>query len=157
MLVFAVMLVAAKGLVIKKYDYMKTINFITHPYPVLISFLFLLISGEHLGGFYIMYLLIGLPHAAIHSILGIFGVIILLLNKAWANSEWNDLIKPIINIGGALLMIGSLFTFFYNDSVQYNVATFYQLVPQLCLSVFILLFFFLFNKEHLYIIKSCQK
>ena len=35
-------------------------NIITHPLAVMISFMIVLISGEHVGGFYIIYLLMGI-------------------------------------------------------------------------------------------------
>lgn len=118
---------------------MKKSNIITHPYSVLISFSLVLISGEHIGGFYILYLLMGLPHGTFHSILGISGIIILLLNKMLNSKKENYLLMPILNITGSILMIVSLSIFFFSDEDHYNIATFYQLVPQIFLVVFILL------------------
>lgn len=45
-------------------------------------------------------------------------------------------VRYIANLVGALLLILSLFLFFYRDRSNYNIGTFYQTVPQLMLAVF---------------------
>lgn len=51
---------------------MKMIKLFTHPVVIIIAFLLILINGEHLGGFYLLYILLGLPHGAVHSLLAIW-------------------------------------------------------------------------------------
>jgi len=128
---------------------------ITHPYAVLISFLFILISGEHIGGFYIVYLLLGLAHVAVHSILGIAGIAMLLFNIILNNS--NGFTKPFLNLTGVFLMIASLIIFFNNDSSHYNTATFYQLVPQLFIALFIILSIAFIIKNICLLFKTSEK
>ena len=62
---------------------MKAIQIITHPVTLIVSFLFILISGEHWGGFYILYLLLALPHGGLHALFGVMGIVMLViaLNK----------------------------------------------------------------------------
>lgn len=136
---------------------MKKTNILIHTNSVLISFLLILISGEHLGGFYILYLLIGLPHGASHSIIGVAGIVILLLNKNVNAILKNDLLRSALNIIGVVLLACSLFIFFYNDKAQYNQGTFYQLAPQIFLAFFT--FFsiaFIINNIHT-LIKATKK
>jgi hypothetical protein len=118
---------------------MKKAKFIFHPYTLITSFLLILISGEHIGGFYALYILLGLPHGAIHSIIGIIGIVILILTR----KKYKDLkvyhITYFANLVGALLLILSLFLFFCRDKSNYNMATFHQTVPQIMLSVFLII------------------
>jgi hypothetical protein len=115
---------------------MKAIKFITHPYTLITSFLMILISGEHWGGFYLLYILLGLPYGAVHSLLAFFGVIILVLIQNKYKGVKVHLFKYIANIVGLSLLILSLFLFFYRDKSHYNIATFYQTVPQFMLCIF---------------------
>ncbi len=115
---------------------MKTLKFISHPATVIICFLLVLISGEHLGGFYLLYVLLGLPHGSIHSILAILGISILLFSNYKYKQSFKTLIEPFLNIVGIICLCLSLFFFFYRDENHYNYATFYQTVPQITLAVF---------------------
>ena len=123
---------------------MKTMKFLTHPYTLIASFFFILISGQHLGGFYLLYLLLGLPHGGVHSIAALIGVT-LLLSSYSSNEERGQLTKSLLNTFGVLLFLLSLFLFFYNDTENYNYGTFVQLVPQITIAIFAglcLLFFY---------------
>ena len=111
---------------------MKIIKILGHPYTVVISFMLLLISGEHFGGFYILYVLLGLPHGAIHSILPIPGMVILLFKN---HKKIVPGVSVLLNLVGLIFLLLSLFFFFYNDPSHYNAATFAQTVP---LATFIL-------------------
>lgn len=115
---------------------MKTRKIITHPYLLTISFCFILISGQHLGGFYLMYILMALPHGGIHALLAIAGIVILLMSHNYFKREKKYVIEPILNIIGAACLVLSLFFFFYNDRQGYNYGTFEQLVPQITLALF---------------------
>ena len=117
---------------------MKFIQFITHPLFLITYFLLIIISGESFGGFYCFYLALALPHGGIHSILAMLGMGILIFSYAKYKNNFNYQIEPILNIAGALLLLSSLFSFFYNDVDRYNYGTFYETVPLTILIVFIL-------------------
>lgn len=117
---------------------MKILQFITHPIFLIFYFMFILISGEHLGGFYLLYILLALPHGGIHAIFAFLGIGILVLNYNKYKNRFNNLIEPFLNIIGALLLIISLFSFFYNDVDRYNYGTFYETVPLVILILFIM-------------------
>jgi hypothetical protein len=115
---------------------MKTIRFLFHPYALIISFLLILISGQHLGGFYALYILLGLPYGALHSLIGVAGILILVITYKKYKSVKVYAIRYVGNLVGASLLILSLFLFFYRDTSNYNIGTFYQTVPQVMLFVF---------------------
>jgi len=126
---------------------MKAIKIITHPVLLILSFLFILISGQHLGGFYLLYLLFALPHGGIHALVALVGILTLIFTYIKFNRENKYIIEAIINIAGAACLVVSLFLFFYNDRSGYNAGTFEQLMPQITLVLFGLLViaFALFN------------
>lgn len=126
---------------------MKAIKIITHPVLLILSFLFILISGEHLGGFYLLYLLLALPHGGIHALVALVGISMLIFTYIKFNRENRYIIEAIINMAGAACLVVSLFLFFYNDRSGYNAGTFEQLMPQITLVLFGLLViaFALFN------------
>jgi hypothetical protein len=125
---------------------MRTIKIITHPYTLIICFLFILISGEHLGGFYLLYIILALPIGGIHSILALTGIAMLLFSYQKYNR------KPIVpafilNIAGLLLLFLSVFFFFYRDQNHYNYGTFYQTLPLISLFItsIVAVSFFIYN------------
>ncbi len=115
---------------------MKTIKIISHPITLISCFLLVLISGQHLGGFYLLYILLGLPHGAIHSILAIAGIAIILFSNYKYKREFNYLIEPILNMAGVSMLSFSLLVFFVNDEERYNYSTFDQTVPVISLILF---------------------
>ncbi|MDB5277938.1 MAG: hypothetical protein JWR61_2893 [Ferruginibacter sp.] len=115
---------------------MKLIKFITHPVTLIICFLFIIISGEASGGFYFMYIMIALPHGAIHSILAVLAIITLLFSAIKYHGAYTNLAEPILNFAGIALMLLSLYLFFAKDVEHYNYPTFYQIVPISMLVVF---------------------
>ncbi|CAN5396050.1 hypothetical protein BH10BAC2_BH10BAC2_46390 [soil metagenome] len=117
---------------------MRLRNIITHPLAVMISFMIVLISGEHVGGFYIIYLLIGVTHGTIASLLGMAGIALLVPGLLMAQRKQASSIY-LLNIIGAICMIVSLFLFFFNDEQRYNINTFYQFVPSCTIILFCLL------------------
>ncbi|HNP25072.1 MAG TPA: hypothetical protein PKL37_23550 [Panacibacter sp.] len=113
-------------------------NIITHPLAVMISFMIVLISGEHIGGFYIIYLLMGVTHGTIHSLLGMAGIALLVPGLLITQRKQASSIY-LLNIIGAICMLFSLFLFFFNDEQRYNVSTFYQFIPFSTVILFCLL------------------
>ncbi|OLY95042.1 hypothetical protein BUE76_23305 [Cnuella takakiae] len=108
---------------------MKTLQFFTAPYLLISAFLLILISGEMLGGPYLLYLLLALPHGGIHALLAIGGILCLVLAHTQLNWAANGILKLIANTLGVLLLTASLCSFFYNDTGGYNISTFEQAVP----------------------------
>jgi membrane-bound ClpP family serine protease len=114
---------------------MKLLGFITHPYTLIISFFGIMISGEHMGGFYLLYLLMALPHFGSYAILALLAVILLIVSfKRFRNENYR--VGNVLNIAGVFLLILSLFIFFWRDVEHYNYSTFYELVPQISLVIF---------------------
>lgn len=125
---------------------MNILKIITHPYTIIISFFAVMISGQQIGGFYLLYLLLGLPHGAIHSLLALGGIILLLISYNKFKKNRNYMLGRVINLVGLILLLLSLFFFFYKDKQHYNYGTFYQLIPQITLTIFsVLTFAFLLN------------
>ena len=114
---------------------MKTLKAFSHPFLLIASFLLVLISGEHFGGFYAIYLLMALPHGGIHAILGSMGIILLIFGYYRYKRTYKYLIEPLINVIGAGCLIFSFILFFSRDK-GYNDGTFEQLVPQISLILF---------------------
>jgi hypothetical protein len=116
---------------------MKAIRIVRNPVLLILSFLFIIISGEHWGGFYLLYILLSLPHGSVHAILGVAGII--LLTTAYLKYEQGKIspVSTVINILGLLLLILSLFLFFFNDKQGYNSGTFYQMVPLVSIGIFL--------------------
>jgi hypothetical protein len=117
---------------------MKALKILTHPILLMISFLFILISGEHLGGFYALYLLLALPYGGMHSLIALAGILVLVISYNVYGRK-PCLVQNILNIIGALLLVLSLISFFVTDKEGYNYGTFYQIVPVISLSLFGLL------------------
>ncbi|MBB1287053.1 hypothetical protein HRH25_21905 [Flavisolibacter sp. BT320] len=130
---------------------MKLFKILSHPYTLILSFLFIVISGQHLGGFYALYVLLGLMHGAIHSVLAFLGIIVLLVmhHAGWSQ---NSLRRQVANVTGTALLFASVYFFFSNDRAHYNWGTFEQGFPMftLMLSAFIAICFLLgtFWKPH---------
>lgn len=117
---------------------MKALKIISHPYTLIISFLMIIISGEHLGGFYALYLLLALFYGGIHSLLGVSGIVLLIIARNLKGRAQNSF-SNILNIGGGLFMVLSIIVFFYMDKDGYNYGTFHQTVPIISLVLFCLI------------------
>ncbi|MEI6949638.1 hypothetical protein V9K67_20795 [Paraflavisolibacter sp. H34] len=115
---------------------MKVMNKLGTPVVNILTFSFIMISGEAFGGPYAMYLLGALPHGINYSMLGMGGILCLLISQIFFNGEKKHWMKPALQIMGILLAILSLYIFFAQDRRQYNYATFVQTVPLLTLFFF---------------------
>ncbi len=124
----------------------KMVRILTHPILLILSFCFLIISGEAMGGFFLIYLLFGLPHGGLHSILGFAGIALLII--ALYSSKHNHK-SEVLQITGALCFAGSLICFFTQPGASYNYDTFYQTVPLSTIILFtVLLLFFVAVNIH---------
>jgi len=115
---------------------MKAFKFLTHPVILILSFLLILISGEHWGGFYLMYLLLALPHAGVHALLAVAGIAILVYSYLKFGRAKKYIIESLLNIIGVFCLVLSLYLFFHNDKSGYNRGTFEQVVPQFTFALF---------------------
>lgn len=102
---------------------MKAIKILGHPITVICLFFVILISGESIGGVYLFYLLLALPHGLVHSLLAILGIGLLTLSYSQLKTKQNVAMK-LINVVGILLLLLSILTFFYNDKGHYNYGSF---------------------------------
>jgi hypothetical protein len=118
---------------------MKPINMLGNPAVLITVFCLILISGEHWGGFYLMYILLGLPHGAVHSIIAVAAIALLLFSHYKYKSAFTNIAESMLNIAGVVFLCLSLFFFFYRDRHQYNYPTFNQALPLVILGVFALL------------------
>src|SRR5690606_13686161 len=114
---------------------MKFIKILTSPILVVILFSLILVSGEHFGGFYIMYLLMAIPHGGLHAIFAMVGIGLVLFSYRRYRGQAQFIIEPILNIIGIFLLYASLLFFFYR-SWEYNDQTFEQGVPVTSLILF---------------------
>lgn len=114
---------------------MKLISLITHPVLVVTLFCLTLVSGQHFGGFYLLYIILALPHGGIHAVLALLGIGTLLFSYGRYQRQSKVLIEPLLNVLGVLLLYLSLYLFFLN-SLHYNSATFEQPIPILSYVLF---------------------
>lgn len=126
---------------------MKIAKLLSAPYMLVIAFLLLLISGKHIGGFYLLYLLLALPHGGIHALLALAGIACLLLTHKYCSWQHHGTIRLLGAIAGVALLAGSLLSFFTYDATGYNDGTFEQAVPiaSFVLAGCLALLFLLFN------------
>jgi hypothetical protein len=111
---------------------MKLFRILSHPYTLLFCFSFMIISGESTGGFYIMYILLGLLHGVLHSLLGFFGMLLLIIGYHLPLKR-NTFITQMLSVVGLSLMVASVFFFFRNDTAHYNWGTLEQGLPMFTL------------------------
>ncbi|PZR29110.1 MAG: hypothetical protein DI535_03600 [Citrobacter freundii] len=116
---------------------MKIFKFISHPIVVSFTFFMILISGDHFGGFYLLYILMALPYGALHAILGFLGVTILVVNSAWHKIGLKHTSSAITNILGIFVLYVSLVSFF-RLSWDENDNTFVQTIPLISFFLFVL-------------------
>lgn len=115
---------------------MKLIKILGHPIAVTIMFMLIIIGGKHLGGFYLLYILLGLPYGASHALIAVAGLAAMLSAYRMKSSKYL-IIKPTLNITGILSMILALVVFF-ERSDGYNNETFHQVIPLITLGLFAL-------------------
>ena len=110
---------------------MKVIKLIGHPVSLVIIFMLLIIEGNHFGGFYLLYLLMALPHAAAYGLLALAGIASLLLG--FKIQPEKKIINKLLSISGLVFMILSLILFFAKGNKD---ATFEQTIPLLTFILF---------------------
>lgn len=113
---------------------MKIIKVVGHPVMVMSLFLLLLISGESFGGFYVLYILLGLPHGVPHALLAVLGIGVMLTGYKIYQGQTHPL-KSLLYLAGNGLMFFALLTFFA-ASKGYNDPTFHQPAPLISFLLF---------------------
>jgi len=113
---------------------MKLIKILGHPVSVISMFLLLLISGESFGGFYLLYICLGLPYGVPHAMIAIGALAAMLIGYNFNRNQFT-FFKPLLYLISITLMLLALITFF-SDSKGYNDATFNQTVPLISFSIF---------------------
>ncbi len=114
---------------------MKLLTIITHPFVVITLFYLILVSGEHIGGPYALYILLALPHGGVHAVLALLGTGLILLSYGKFHRQHKYLLEPLLNVFGVGSLLLSLYTFFVR-SKGYNDGTFDQAVPLVSLALF---------------------
>src|SRR5215217_4102420 len=97
---------------------MKLLSVISHPYALVASFFLIIIGGQQIDQFYLQYLLAGLPSGAWHSIAGVTGISLILFSHLRFGDK-DRLEIHFANLLGVILLVLSLFFFFYLDRESY--------------------------------------
>ena len=105
---------------------MTLFRILSHPYTFLLCYIFLVISGQHVGGFYSLYILTGLFAGANHSLLAAGGTLLIIVAHKVVHDRR---IKTSIFFLGFCLLVLSLFIFFLSDTRHYNWSTFEEVLP----------------------------
>lgn len=113
---------------------MKILKIVGHPVSVMCVYLLLLISGESFGGFYVLFILLGLSHGVPDTIVSTLGLGIMLLGYKIYRKKYHP-IKPALYILGDVVMIIGLIMFF-QTAKGYSYATFHQIAPLVSFALF---------------------
>ena len=90
---------------------MKTLKWIGHPVVFVITYLLLIIEGDRFGGFFMLYLLLTLPHLVPYSVFSAFGIIAIVVGFNIKKVKFQK-IKLIFYFIGFCLMVLALVIFF---------------------------------------------
>ena len=124
---------------------MKIIKILGHPIVLVTIFLLLIIEGAHFGGFYLLYLLLAIPHGATYAIMAIAGIILIVIAKGFITNNSNKL-RAVLYLLGLLIMNASLVLFFSRDEKTGNMETFQGGVPLISFIIFgVIMLCFLVN------------
>lgn len=90
---------------------MKIIRWIGHPVILICIYLLFITEGENFGGFYMIYLMLALPHGAAYAVLAALGIacVVVGFNLPGKKRYW---LKPTLYLSGLAFMISSLVNFF---------------------------------------------
>lgn len=92
---------------------MKLLSIISHPYALVASFFLIIIGGQQIDQFYLQFLLSGLRSGAWHSVAGITGISLILFSHLRFGDGDKSLEAHLTNLLGVILLVLSLFLFFY--------------------------------------------
>jgi hypothetical protein len=115
-----------------KLHCMKIIKWIGHPVILIIIYLLLIIEGDEFGGFYLLYLVLSLPHLVPYSVLAAAGIAGLIIAFNLGNEKYL-FIKPFLYLFGFGLMVFSLILFFSKGNKE---QTFHLSLPLMTFVIF---------------------
>jgi hypothetical protein len=118
---------------------MKLTAFIIHPYTLIGGFAMIFISEGNTGHFYLFLVVLGLIYGQLYAILGSLGIVIVLASYHFYKRSVDHLEASVVNFDGAVLMIVSLFLFYYHSPVLQFSGNFTQIVHIVTLVTFCLL------------------
>jgi predicted permease len=104
---------------------MKVIKWIGHPVVLICAYLLFITEGENFGGFYMVYLMLALPHGVPYAVLAALGIACVVLGFNF-NKNLIYWIKPLLYLIGLILMVSSLINFFATGDQS---GTFQEKVP----------------------------
>ena len=90
---------------------MKAVKIVGHPIFFLCSYLLFITEGQSFGGFYMIYLLVALPHFALYAVLAVLGIAGVIIGYNFLTYE-RKISKFVVSLIGFLLMVLSLIDFF---------------------------------------------
>lgn len=108
---------------------------------VLGSFILLLLTGEVFLGSYFFYYEAGLFNGISYSVIGITGVV-LLITALMITTSRKTYLQAILSMSGSILLTVSLIDFYSRSRLHQDISVLQQVVPSICLSMFILSVFF---------------
>lgn len=115
---------------------MKIKEIISHPYTLVTSFFLVTVTGDQADGIYFQYLIFGIPEGALYSIFGTIGIAVILFSHFKYKRYDLSMDECLINLLGAVLLILSLFLFFYHNADNFQFGTYGQTVTLATLLVF---------------------
>ncbi len=105
---------------------MKFLSIISHPYALVTSFFFIIVSGQQVDQVYVRYLVAGLPGGAWHSLAGLSGIGLILYSHFRYRDRDKTLDEHFTNLVGVIMLVLSLFLFFYANAESYPAEAFNQ-------------------------------
>ena len=138
---------------------MKLYKILSHPFVLIMSFFMILISGQHFGGFYLLYIMLALPNGGLHAISALLGTILLVVAYYKFRRLKRYRIENILNLIALSFLLISIIYFFKNDKTGYNEQTFSQPVPLFSLLIFgvIVIFFLIDNLADNTVVRRSKK
>jgi len=120
---------------------MKLIKWMGHPVIFLILYLLLIIEGDQFGGFFMLYLLLALPHLVPYAVIAAVGMACVIVGFN-VNKPGRLHLKPILYLAGLCLMLLALVLFFGKgnkwETFQYALPTISFIIFGLCSFCFLL-------------------
>jgi hypothetical protein len=98
---------------------MKLKVLISHPYTLVASFFLVIASGDQVSGFHFLNRAVQPPYGILFSLLGLAGILLILVNHFRYRQSELGMEGCVVNLLGGVMLICSLFLYFYTDSSMY--------------------------------------
>ena len=133
---------------------MKALKIIGHPVLLISLYLLLIIEGDQFGGFYLLYLVMAIPHGVPYAIVALIGLLCVFTGYKVYRTK-THFIKPTLYLLGFIIMLFSLVLFFGKGNKW---STFELTVPLLTFIIFgVCSLCFLVNAFYLFIESRVNK